>query len=83
MDDFIRKFLRHRGFSNDVIKAVEEKTKKNNEEDEMVDRMKAEALAKTLINEAMPAFREYMRRMEEAKKQSLQKPERKIIIDDK
>lgn len=81
MDNFIRKFLKHRGFSNDIIKAIEEKTKKNNEEDEMVDRMKAEALAKTMINEAMPAFRQYMEQMEKAKKQP--KPERKIIIDDK
>lgn len=81
MDDFIRKFLKHRGFSNDVIKAVEEKTKKISEEDEMVHRLKAEALAKVLINEAMPSFREYMKKMEEAKKQP--KPERKIIIDEK
>lgn len=81
MDNFIRKFLKHRGFSNDVIKAVEEKTKKSSEEDEMVHRMKAEALAKVMINEAMPAFREYMKKMEEAKKQP--KPERKIIIDEK
>lgn len=66
MDNVIRKLLKSKGFSNDMIKAVEEKTKKSSEEEEMVHRLKAEALAKTFINASMPELREMVRKMEAA-----------------
>lgn len=77
MDNFVRKFLKHRGFSNDVIKAVEEKTKKTTAEQEMEHRLLAEAMTKQMVNEMLPAFREHL------KKQQQPPPERKIIIDEK
>jgi len=78
MDNFIRQFLKHRKFGNDIIKAVEEKTKKTSAEKEMEDRIKAEAMTKVIVNEMMPTFRKMMEAEEKAK----EKPVRKIIVPD-
>jgi len=75
-DNFIRQFLKHRGFSNDIAKAVEEKTRKTTEEQEMKDRLLAEAMTKEFVNQMMPMFR---KRMENQQKQP-EVPEKKIII---
>mgnify|MGYP003345524593 CR=1 FL=1 len=76
-DNFIRQFLKHRGFSNDIQKAVDEKTAKSSEEKEMKDRLLAEALTKQMVNDMMPMFRRHMQKMQEPKEE---KPVRKIII---
>lgn len=75
-DNFIRKFLKHRGFSNDIQKAVDEKTAKTSEEKEMRDRLLAEAMTKQMVNDMMPMFRRHM----EASKKKQEAPVRKIII---
>lgn len=75
-DNFIRQFLKHRGFSNDIQKAVDEKTAKTSEEKEMKDRLLAEAMTKQMVNDMMPMFRRHM----EAAKQKEEAPVRKIII---
>jgi hypothetical protein len=57
-------------------KAVDEKTAKISEEQEMKDRLIAEAMAKGMINEMMPMFRKHLDEAQKAK----EKPIRKIII---
>ena len=75
-DNFMRKFLRHRGFSNDMAKAVDEKTQKTTEEMEQYHREVAAGLTKVIANQMMPLFR---KRLENQQKQS-ETPEKKIII---
>ena len=75
-DNFIKQFLKHRGFSNDIQKAVDEKTIKSSEEQEMRDRILAEAMTKQMVNDMMPMFR---RHLDEAQKKK-EAPIRKIII---
>jgi hypothetical protein len=75
-DNFIRQFLKHRGFSTDIQKAVDEKTVKSSEEKEMKDRLLAEAMTKQMVNDMMPMFRRHM----EAEKKKQEAPVRKIII---
>lgn len=75
-DNFIRQFLKHRGFGNDIQKAVDEKTAKTSEEKEMKDRLLAEAMTKQIVNDMMPMFRRHM----EAAKKKEEAPVRKIII---
>ena len=75
-DNFIRNFLRHRGFSTDIQKAVDEKTAKISEEQEMKHRMLAEAMTKQFVNDMMPMFRKKMESDQKAK----ETPVRKIII---
>jgi len=77
-ENFIRQFLKHRKFGNNIANAVDERTKRNSEEKEMEDRLKAEAMTKLIVNEMMPTFRKMME--EEQKKK--EKPVRKIIIPD-
>jgi len=77
-ENFIRQFLRHRKFGNNIANAVDERTKRNSEEKEMEDRLKAEAMTKLIVNEMMPTFRKMM---EEEQKEK-EKPVRKIIIPD-
>ena len=76
-DNFIRQFLKHRGFSNDIQKAVDEKTAKITEEQEMKHRLLAEAMTKQFVNDMMPLFR---KKMENDQKPKDEKPVRKIII---
>jgi len=74
----MRKFLKHRKFSNDIAKAVEEKTLKTTAEQEMEHRLLAEAMTKGVINEMMPTFRKMLENQQKAK----EKPVKKIIIPD-
>jgi hypothetical protein len=75
-DNFIKQFLKHRGFSNDIQKAVDEKTIKSSEEQEMRDRILAEAMTKQMVNDMMPMFRRHLENKEKEK----EAPIRKIII---
>jgi hypothetical protein len=77
-DNFIRQFLKHRKFGNNIIEEVEKKTLRTTAEQEMEHRVKAEAMTKVIVNEMMPTFRKMME--EEQKKQ--EKPIRKIIVPD-
>jgi len=77
-DNFIRQFLKHRKFGNNIVQAVEEKTKKTTAEQEMKHRLEAEAMTKVIVNEMMPTFRKMM----EAEQKAKEKPVKKIIIPD-
>ena len=78
VDNFIRQFLKHRKFGNNIVQAVEEKTKKTTAEQEMKHRLEAEAMTKVIVNEMMPTFRKMM----EAEQKAKEKPVKKIIIPD-
>jgi hypothetical protein len=75
-DNFIRQFLKHRKFGNDIANAVDEKTKKISEEKEMEHRLLAEAMTKGIVNQMMPMFRKQLEESQKAK----EKPVKKIII---
>ena len=77
-DNFIRQFLKHRKFGNNIVQAVDEKTKKTTAEQEMKHRLEAEAMTKVIVNEMMPTFRKMM----EAEQKAKEKPVKKIIIPD-
>ena len=77
-DNFIRQFLKHRKFGNNIIQAVEERTKRTSAEKEIEDRLKAEAMTKVIVNEMMPTFRKMMEEQQKPK----EKPVKKIIIPD-
>jgi hypothetical protein len=77
-DNFIRQFLKHRKFGNNIANAVDEKTKRTSEEQEMEHRIKAEAMTKVIVNEMMPTFRKMMEEQQKPK----EKPVKKIIIPD-
>lgn len=49
----LRKLLKEKGISNDIIRAVEEKTKRITEQQEQECREKALAMTKVLLNEAL------------------------------
>ncbi|CAB4196295.1 hypothetical protein UFOVP1640_75 [uncultured Caudovirales phage] len=75
-DNFIKQFLKHRGFSNNIQQAVDEKTKKISDEKEMEDRLIAEAITKGIVNEMMPIFRRHL----EAEQKKKEAPMRTIIV---
>ena len=75
-DNFIRQFLKHRKFGNNIVQAVEEKTKKTTAEQEMAHRLQAEAMTKMMVNEMMPTFRKMLEEQQKPK----EKPVKKIII---
>jgi hypothetical protein len=77
-DNFIRQFLKHRKFGNNIVEEVDKKTKKTTAEQEMQHRIEAEAMTKMIVNEMMPTFRKMMEAQEKAK----EKPVKKIIIPD-
>ena len=79
-DNFIRQFLKHRKFGNNIANAVDEKTKRTSAEKEMEDRLLAEAWTKEAVNAMMPMFRKMMEEEQKAKETASQKPIRKIII---
>jgi hypothetical protein len=79
MDNFVKRLLKHRGFSNDIANAVEERTKRTSEEKEMEDRLLAEAMTKEMVNQMMPMFRKHLESQQKAKED---KTIRKIIIPD-
>jgi hypothetical protein len=75
-DNFIRQFLKHRKFGNNIAEEVDKKTKKTTAEQEMQHRLEAEAMTKLIVNEMMPTFRKMMEEQQKAK----EKPVKKIII---
>jgi hypothetical protein len=75
-DNFIRQFLKHRKFSNNIAEEVDKKTKKTTAEQEMQHRLEAEAMTKLIVNEMMPTFRKMMEEQQKPK----EKPVKKIII---
>lgn len=79
-DNFIRQFLKHRKFGNNIANAVDEKTKRTTAEQEMKHRMQAEAMTKMMVNEMMPTFRKMLQDEQKAKEAAEQKAVRKIII---
>jgi hypothetical protein len=79
MDDFIKRLLKHRGFSNNIVNAVEDRTKRTSEEKEMEDRLLAEAMTKEMVNQMMPMFRKHLEKQQKAQEQ---KNIKKIIIPD-
>jgi len=81
-ENFIRQFLKHRKFGNNIADAVDEKTKRTSAEKEMEDRLKAEAMTKLIVNEMMPTFRKMIEEEQKAQEQAGQKPIRKIIMPD-
>jgi hypothetical protein len=81
-ENFIRQFLKHRKFGNNIADAVDEKTKRTSAEKEMEDRLKAEAMTKLIVNEMMPTFRKMMEQEQKAQETAGQKPVRKIIMPD-
>ena len=79
-ENFIRQFLKHRKFGNNIANAVDEKTKRTSAEKEMEDRLLAEAWTKQAVNAMMPTFHKMMEEEQKAKETANQKPIRKIII---
>jgi len=75
-DNFIRQFLKHRKFGNNIAEEVDKKTKKTTAEQEMQHRLEAEAMTKLIVNEMMPTFRKMMEEQQKPK----EKPVKKIII---
>lgn len=76
-DKFLRNLLRSKGFSTDVAKTVEENSKRDSEEKEMLDREKALGLTLKMVNEMMPHLKQAMEA--EEKRQANMKT---IIIPD-
>jgi hypothetical protein len=83
-DNIIRQFLKHRKFSTKIADNIDEKVKRTTEEQEMIDRMNAEAMTKMIVNEMMPTFRKMMEEEQKAKDAAAmgKKPIRKIIMPD-
>jgi len=75
-DNFIRQFLKHRKFGNNIAEEVDKKTRKTTAEQEMQHRLEAEAMTKLIVNEMMPTFRKMMEEQQKPK----EKPVKKIII---
>jgi len=73
----LAKLLKSRGFSNDVIKAVEENVKRDTQEKEMLDREKAMGLTLKMVNEMLPHLKQAME-AEEKRKANM----RTIIVPD-
>ena len=75
-DNFIRQFLKHRKFGNNIAEEVDKKTRKTTAEQEIQHRLEAEAMTKLIVNEMMPTFRKMMEEQQKPK----EKPVKKIII---
>lgn len=56
----LKKLLKSKGFSNDVIKAVEENAKRDSQEKEMLDREKALGITLKMVNEMLPHLKQAM-----------------------
>jgi len=76
-DKFLKNLLRSKGFSNDVIKAIEENVKRDTQEKEMLDREKAMGLTLKMVNEMLPHLKQAME-AEEKRKANM----RTIIVPD-
>ena len=66
-DRFLKNLLRSKGFSTDVVKAVEENAKRDSEEKEMLDREKALGITLKLVNEMLPHLKQAMEAEEKRK----------------
>jgi hypothetical protein len=66
-DKFLKNLLRSKGFSNDVIKAIEENVKRDTQEKEMLDREKAMGLTLKMVNEMLPHLKQAMEAEEKRK----------------
>ena len=64
---FLKDLLRSKGFSNDVIKAIEENVKRDTQEKEMLDREKAMGLTLKMVNEMLPHLKQAMEAEEKRK----------------
>jgi hypothetical protein len=63
----LAKLLKSKGFSNDVVKAIEENVKRDTEEKEMLDREKAMGLTLKMVNEMLPHLKQAMEAEEKRK----------------
>lgn len=66
-DKFLKDLLRSKGFSNDVLKAIEENVKRDTQEKEMLDREKAMGLTLKMVNEMLPHLKQAMEAEEKRK----------------
>jgi chorismate mutase len=76
-DNFLRGLLARAGISNDIHKAIEEKTKKLTEEQEAWAQLQASDITKKIINEVLGDMK-----AQEARKQAGQDPKKVIITGD-
>jgi len=76
-DNFLRGLLARAGISNDIAKAVEEKTKKLTEEQEQWAQLQASDITKKIINEILGDMKAH-----ETKHQSEQAPKKIILTGD-
>jgi mannose/fructose/N-acetylgalactosamine-specific phosphotransferase system component IID len=76
-EKWLKDLLKSRGFSNDVLKAIDENVKRDTEEKEMLDREKAFGLTLKMVNEMLPSLKQAME-AEEKRKANM----RTIIIPD-
>jgi 6-phosphogluconate dehydrogenase (decarboxylating) len=76
-DNFLRGLLARAGISNDIAKAVEEKTKLISEEKEAWAQLQASEITKKVINEVLADMK-----AQEAKKQAGQDPKKIILTGD-
>ena len=66
-DKFLKNLLRSRGFSTDVVKAIDENVRRDTEEKEMLDREKALGLTLKMVNEMLPHLKQAMEAEEKRK----------------
>lgn len=66
-DKFLKNLLKSKGFSNDVLKAIEENVKRDTQEKEMLDREKAMGLTIKMVNEMLPHLKQAMEAEEKRK----------------
>jgi hypothetical protein len=66
-DKFLKDLLKSRGFSNDVVKAIDENVRRDTEEKEMLDREKALGLTLKMVNEMLPHLKQAMEAEEKRK----------------
>ncbi len=66
-DKFLKDLLKARGFSNDVVKAIDENVRRDTEEKEMLDREKALGLTLKMVNEMLPHLKQAMEAEEKRK----------------
>jgi len=59
-DKFLKNLLKSRGFSTDVVKAIDENVRRDTEEKEMLDREKALGLTLKMVNEMLPHLKQAM-----------------------
>ena len=59
-EKWMKDLLRSKGFSADVVKAVDENVKRDSEEKERLDREKALGLTLKMVNEMLPSLRQAM-----------------------